>query len=1477
MIRLLGLLMLTLFLIGKALAAVAYEIKINSTDALIQFSNEVGSGTDYSEATVFLDSDITFSPSQAQNFTPIGNDKPFAGTFDGQGYTISGLVINSSSFQLIGLFGIAKNAVIRNIVLDSTCSITSSYISSESENDPLVGGIAGRCISCDIESNVNSANIFFTGNVAINLFIGSIVGWLSTSNKDVHVKNCANYGSITVIGLAASKKGNLGGIIGHCAGTQSKSIIYIQNCLNYGDFMLSESDNAALYVGGIVGSGGFTELSNCVNMGNVISSSINENVLKGSVIGSVKNDVTVMHCYWSNNPSYNKTCGSGDTVALGSTGFSTDSFTLDDYVYVGSYVGKSLFDALNSAADSYYYHQRKYAHWLFNKNEDTASFSLNGRANACSFRKQVILLPSLSSGNTSLSYSWYSDSSYQTVYTGYEIKNNVTLYGRFKEDGKTHITFDTRGGSPVDTIAEKYPFDVRLPADTMKDSCELGWWEDDYGNRVEWMFSIPFYDVTLHAVWICTRITTAEDLVSLSKVVSSGTSYKGTTVFLDADIDFSDVLSNVLEPIGKSSSYYFQGTFDGQGHTISNLEISSSLQYAGLFGYSKDGATIRNVVLDSSCSVVSSYSVSSPVYVGGIVGYCSGCTIENTVNMASVAFTGSISNKLYIGGIAGYLYAYNNLVTVRNCANYGSVTHSGTASYAYIGGIVGYSSGSSTNKVFIQNCLNYGTINHNGATTDNLYIGGILGYTISGTNTIENCVSGGKITSSKVNGYIGSVAGHVGSSSVTIAHCYWQNSLNYSKAVGSGNQKSSNTSSVEFNVTVINELNTHHSDSGWNLWLLNDRGASLSLKINNGKGFTIVSSPVQLPSLATENDTLLLFDGWFTDINHTEFDPTEPFGNVSLYGGWRYNVMFNSFGKHAGIKEVTCGQVYGDLPAPPEVEGYTFTRWCLEKDCEHGDTGSGSIVELSYNHTLYAQWVINNYTLTFDYGNGTVVSKTLRYNDTVNYPDEPEREGYTFKGWDSDITTLPAQNVKITAKWDINSYTLTFDFGNETAANRTLDFNETINYPAVEKEGYTFTGWQPSPGEMPANDLRVVAQWTINNYTLTFDFGNDTMVKRMLRYNDVIIYPTNFTRERYTFNGWVPRPDRMPAEDTTVVAQWESNGSELIIYAIVAFILAFIIFVVVAVYFVLKKIRESNDNDSDEAESERELTLSLLNKKDNNDDDDGSNMKEYTRVLTFLGHPLDSPVSLEVVSGSLSKLYPPGYEKPDMMKALLKVNLTEEQAQAITEECTKASQCVRDDGKLFEGFTEEDAAAIAMYTYDFGSKKFENNPYRIINRSLMDRNYDGLQRTSGILYLVMTALRKLPRTIGKTLYRGVRDEISMDWDHYYEGCIITWPALSSTSPDMNTTKNFLAKGSNTGKATGTLFIIEDGWGYDIQPYSLFPEEAEILLEPERQFKVKSVIQAEGLIFISLKMLDTPLALPQVFGEGNKQEIVIDDE
>lgn len=78
-------------------------------------------------------------------------------------------------------------------------------------------------------------------------------------------------------------------------------------------------------------------------------------------------------------------------------------------------------------------------------------------------------------------------------------------------------------------------------------------------------------------------INNAEEFVEFSDNVNGGQTYKGTTVFLGADIDLSDVNFSC---VGKDDSNYFNGVFDGQGHAISNFNLKTSSKYAGLFGYS---------------------------------------------------------------------------------------------------------------------------------------------------------------------------------------------------------------------------------------------------------------------------------------------------------------------------------------------------------------------------------------------------------------------------------------------------------------------------------------------------------------------------------------------------------------------------------------------------------------------------------------------------------------------------------------------------------------------------------------------------------------------------------------------------------------------------------------------------------------------------------------------------------------------------
>ncbi|MCK7504570.1 MAG: InlB B-repeat-containing protein [Desulfobacterales bacterium] len=133
--------------------------------------------------------------------------------------------------------------------------------------------------------------------------------------------------------------------------------------------------------------------------------------------------------------------------------------------------------------------------------------------------------------------------------------------------------------------------------------------------------------------------------------------------------------------------------------------------------------------------------------------------------------------------------------------------------------------------------------------------------------------------------------------------------------------------------------------------------------------------------------------------------------------------------------------------------------------------------------TLYAKWTINQYTITFGANGGSAVAAiTQDYNTAVTAPSNPTRTGYTFNGWSQAVpATMPAGNVTITAQWTINQYTITFEAnGGSAVAAITQDYNTAIIAPAnPTKTGYTFNGWsQAVPATMPAGNVTITAQWT---------------------------------------------------------------------------------------------------------------------------------------------------------------------------------------------------------------------------------------------------------------------------------------------------------------------------------------------------------------------------------------------------------------
>ena len=164
--------------------------------------------------------------------------------------------------------------------------------------------------------------------------------------------------------------------------------------------------------------------------------------------------------------------------------------------------------------------------------------------------------------------------------------------------------------------------------------------------------------------------------------------------------------------------------------------------------------------------------------------------------------------------------------------------------------------------------------------------------------------------------------------------------------------------------------------------------------------------------------------------------------------------------------------------APTTTPGYTFGGW-NKADGTAWDYASDKVTD---NITLYAKWAANTYTITFDAAGGSEIAPiTQDYGTVITAPEAPEREGYTFIGWDKAIPeTMPAENMTVAAQWEINRYTITFDAaGGSEIAPITQDYGTRITTPeAPTREGYTFIGWDREiPETMPAENITLKARW----------------------------------------------------------------------------------------------------------------------------------------------------------------------------------------------------------------------------------------------------------------------------------------------------------------------------------------------------------------------------------------------------------------
>ena len=219
--------------------------------------------------------------------------------------------------------------------------------------------------------------------------------------------------------------------------------------------------------------------------------------------------------------------------------------------------------------------------------------------------------------------------------------------------------------------------------------------------------------------------------------------------------------------------------------------------------------------------------------------------------------------------------------------------------------------------------------------------------------------------------------------------------------------------------------------------------------------------------------------GGTSSVNPSHVDWGLFYGGLYIYGNTTGVIVTYKDGDSEYAKQVLPSGTLATRPdAPTTTPGYTFGGW----NKADGTAWNYASDKVTDNITLYAKWAANTYTITFDTAGGSEIAPiTQDYGTVITAPEAPTREGYTFIGWDKEIpTTMPAENMTVTAQWEINQYTITFDTaGGSEIAPITQDYGTAITAPAdPTREGYTFIGWDKEiPTTMPAENITLKARW----------------------------------------------------------------------------------------------------------------------------------------------------------------------------------------------------------------------------------------------------------------------------------------------------------------------------------------------------------------------------------------------------------------
>ena len=321
--------------------------------------------------------------------------------------------------------------------------------------------------------------------------------------------------------------------------------------------------------------------------------------------------------------------------------------------------------------------------------------------------------------------------------------------------GKPFVKVELGGGTfyfrPQNNVVleagNRYTYTVKVNATglTLED-CTIGSWADGGGESGE--AEDLGYSIQNDGSYM---VYNANGLMNIAELVNGGKT--DINITLDTNIDLT---GKDWTPIGTSFRNSYTGTFDGGGHTIKGLTVTTNDQFVGLFGSLGKAGTVKNVVMEG-VQITNNHGSG---YVGGVVGNSDG-TIENC------SVSGSVSGTAYVGGVVGVQW----FGSITGCSSSATVKGMGD-----VGGVAGQTNADAT----LTACYATGNVTIELGHRDRVYVGGLVGWNAG--SSVLACYATGNVTStgsSTGNVYIG---GFLGGNYATVTACYWKN--NHEQGVG---------------------------------------------------------------------------------------------------------------------------------------------------------------------------------------------------------------------------------------------------------------------------------------------------------------------------------------------------------------------------------------------------------------------------------------------------------------------------------------------------------------------------------------------------------------------------------------------------------------------------------------------------------------------------------------------------------------------